>query len=492
MAAGLEVLLLDGGVTAAAIGGAVAEMAGYRQKQRDDEELAATPAEVAELQQALREKRAEVAAVHTQITKAWRAPLSLFDDYERGKAAECGVPESILACVDKARRLVDEVAELTDLADSYVTQLGLVLERDHKGLMRVYPDALVLRLEDLAMRLQVHVGFVVHAREVCDDPSAFPAEESRVYAADGSRVVVGGEDAEAASAPPFPHPPLPRLRSAGPGSKAPKSQVCCLNGHELTDLGSEKSHGRWKCNGSIEYGGCAAGLSATEFSEHRGVQRFNCKECDYDLCGSCFDVKAGALPLSILRDRGTLGELFRGQAMVFKKAMKGYKGTSSAAGSSVAASGAGGEQADIAAGDNAAPLDSSNAEAAGDRLAGEVARLGPALLAAEEAVVADGAVDEEREEDLHVEKAYMDRQAARGAWPAVPMRDFAQVCSMLVGHKAKPYVASASSAASSAAAMWAWRRAEEPKQMPLDKPRPWIPHPAAAGPPGVWATIAHR
>eukprot|EP00930_Biecheleria_cincta_P042257 TRINITY_DN2906_c0_g2_i1.p1 TRINITY_DN2906_c0_g2~~TRINITY_DN2906_c0_g2_i1.p1 ORF type:complete len:619 (-),score=50.74 TRINITY_DN2906_c0_g2_i1:47-1903(-) len=64
--------------------------------------------------------------------------------------------------------------------------------------------------------------------------------------------------------------------------KVPK----CPQGHLLWPLGNREDNG-WACDGRRSPGGCLSGC--TGFHQSLRWNRFRCAECDYDLCGRCFD-----------------------------------------------------------------------------------------------------------------------------------------------------------------------------------------------------------
>ena len=58
----------------------------------------------------------------------------------------------------------------------------------------------------------------------------------------------------------------------------------CTNGHVLVSLGTSKDNG-WLCNG-VKEGGCRS--QDCGFKTTKGVPRFRCETCDYDLCDRCY------------------------------------------------------------------------------------------------------------------------------------------------------------------------------------------------------------
>lgn len=58
----------------------------------------------------------------------------------------------------------------------------------------------------------------------------------------------------------------------------------CKKGHILRPLGLSMDNG-WVCNGKDEEGGCKSKMTA--FKQSKGINRFRCADCDYDLCEGC-------------------------------------------------------------------------------------------------------------------------------------------------------------------------------------------------------------
>jgi len=127
--------------------------------------------EARELRGLLSHSREAVGASHRAVTAAWRGPLSLFEERDARKAFSNGVPAWAVACICKARRLVDSSAELGDLGDVYDAQLQLA-ERDGRGIIRAPVLALVAELDVLTLQLGGHEPFVLAAREAFDKPVA--------------------------------------------------------------------------------------------------------------------------------------------------------------------------------------------------------------------------------------------------------------------------------------------------------------------------------
>ena len=56
--------------------------------------------------------------------------------------------------------------------------------------------------------------------------------------------------------------------------------------HPLKFLDVTMDNG-WGCNGKFVLGGCLSGI--TGFRQTKGIKRFRCMQCDYDLCEKCFN-----------------------------------------------------------------------------------------------------------------------------------------------------------------------------------------------------------
>ena len=83
----------------------------------------------------------------------------------------------------------------------------------------------------------------------------------------------------------------------------------CSNGHELEPLGTTMDNG-WACDGRND-GGCVSGI--TDFNQTKGKNRFRCAKCDFDYCDKCYSLRTGAklcmnghplVPLGTTRDNG--------------------------------------------------------------------------------------------------------------------------------------------------------------------------------------------
>ncbi|CAJ1399876.1 unnamed protein product [Effrenium voratum] len=62
----------------------------------------------------------------------------------------------------------------------------------------------------------------------------------------------------------------------------------CDKGHPLTALGVTRDNG-WGCDGRSAPGGCQRAM--TGFKQSKGVPRYRCEVCDFDLCDKCYDVR---------------------------------------------------------------------------------------------------------------------------------------------------------------------------------------------------------
>ena len=95
-------------------------------------------------------------AAHAAITAAWGQPLSLFMAHgAQGVAVEA---------LERAKQLVEEAAELEDLADVYDAQLQLAITQQ-RSLQRTPVRLLESRLDTLSLALTSHVPAVVLAKE---------------------------------------------------------------------------------------------------------------------------------------------------------------------------------------------------------------------------------------------------------------------------------------------------------------------------------------
>ncbi|CAK9045407.1 unnamed protein product [Durusdinium trenchii] len=83
----------------------------------------------------------------------------------------------------------------------------------------------------------------------------------------------------------------------------------CANGHELEPLGTSEDNG-WGCDARSD-GGCLSGI--TGFHQTKGMNRFRCDRCDFDYCEKCYILRTGAklclkghplTPLGTTKDNG--------------------------------------------------------------------------------------------------------------------------------------------------------------------------------------------
>lgn len=173
---GLELLFFDGGATVAGLLSAGAAALGYQQHRRDGEELVTAPEEICHFRQALVGSHGSVERSHSALTAAWGRPLSLFGQREEEEALARGVCPRAVAAVRQAQALVEEAAELGDYADVYESQLELAASGRAPGqccsLLRAPPYELVARLRDLERRLTAHVPRLALARMAFDGVSS--------------------------------------------------------------------------------------------------------------------------------------------------------------------------------------------------------------------------------------------------------------------------------------------------------------------------------
>ena len=152
---GLE-LFMDGGATLAGAVSAGAALLGYKQQKEDDSELVEDEEELERLRQNLGEAITSTCAAHAAITAAWGESLSLF--------VARGAQSLAVEALEAAKRLVEEAAELEDLADVYDAQLQLAITK-RRGLRRTPLRHLETRLDGLSLALTAHVPAVVLAKE---------------------------------------------------------------------------------------------------------------------------------------------------------------------------------------------------------------------------------------------------------------------------------------------------------------------------------------
>jgi len=58
-----------------------------------------------------------------------------------------------------------------------------------------------------------------------------------------------------------------------------------------------ESDNGWVCDGMKQPGGCHSGI--TNFHQTKGILRYRCKDCDYDLCQLCYDANGKKANLAI-------------------------------------------------------------------------------------------------------------------------------------------------------------------------------------------------
>jgi len=173
--AGLELMFIDGGVTAGAVATAAAGWLGFKQRAEDGEELATTK-ELPQLCQDLEEKRRICHDKHSELTRAWGPPLSLFSQRDASNAVARGVSYDHVEVVTSAKMLAERQPELIVLADVYVTQLERAMRegRWSKGLLKTPVTDLTIQLDDMSQALAAHTKLVQLARVAFD--SAAPVE----------------------------------------------------------------------------------------------------------------------------------------------------------------------------------------------------------------------------------------------------------------------------------------------------------------------------
>ena len=75
----------------------------------------------------------------------------------------------------------------------------------------------------------------------------------------------------------------PESEAVAVGAAAAAAGLCCLNGHVM-DGPFVRDNG-WACDGRKHQNGCLKGC--TGFRQSDGWKRFQCAQCDYDLCVMC-------------------------------------------------------------------------------------------------------------------------------------------------------------------------------------------------------------
>eukprot|EP00747_Dinoflagellata_sp_TGD_P206535 gnl/TRDRNA2_/TRDRNA2_80234_c0_seq1.p1 gnl/TRDRNA2_/TRDRNA2_80234_c0~~gnl/TRDRNA2_/TRDRNA2_80234_c0_seq1.p1 ORF type:complete len:428 (+),score=95.29 gnl/TRDRNA2_/TRDRNA2_80234_c0_seq1:14-1297(+) len=168
---GLEVLFIDGGATVSGLAAAALSAIGYKQSQKDDEELAKVE-QLPDMLRLLQEAHAKMDAKHSQMTSTWRCPLSLFGEREASAAASRGVPSEAIAAVWAGQRLVDEAAALVDRCDVYEAQLSIAIRdgSQGKGLLRAPVCKLTESVNSMSLRLERYIPRMVSARKAFDAP----------------------------------------------------------------------------------------------------------------------------------------------------------------------------------------------------------------------------------------------------------------------------------------------------------------------------------
>lgn len=63
------------------------------------------------------------------------------------------------------------------------------------------------------------------------------------------------------------------------------TELKCKEGHSMQAFGAIFISG-WSCNGKTEYSECLRDLE--QKYECKGICRYRCEVCDYDLCNLCF------------------------------------------------------------------------------------------------------------------------------------------------------------------------------------------------------------
>jgi len=61
----------------------------------------------------------------------------------------------------------------------------------------------------------------------------------------------------------------------------------CLRCHDMQFLGLERNEDGWGCDGRFLQGGCKSGI--TGYHQTKGIERYRCEACDYDLCVKCVE-----------------------------------------------------------------------------------------------------------------------------------------------------------------------------------------------------------
>merc|ERR1712218_103409 len=67
-----------------------------------------------------------------------------------------------------------------------------------------------------------------------------------------------------------------------------QQDVTCNFGHLLVQLGTKCDDG-WECKGAQAPGGCKSGITGP--GQSKGLDRFACPKCNYDICAKCYSGK---------------------------------------------------------------------------------------------------------------------------------------------------------------------------------------------------------
>jgi len=78
------------------------------------------------------------------------------------------------------------------------------------------------------------------------------------------------------------------------GETAPK----CDKSHEMNFLGGDGDCDGWGCDGRFRAGGCKSGI--TGYFQTRGVDRYRCQSCDFDLCKKCVESNQKAVTHKVI------------------------------------------------------------------------------------------------------------------------------------------------------------------------------------------------
>ena len=65
-----------------------------------------------------------------------------------------------------------------------------------------------------------------------------------------------------------------------------RTQPCKVSTHEHVLMFNPRDNG-WACDGRREVGGCKSKI--TGFHQTKGIERYRCEGCDYDLCNKCLE-----------------------------------------------------------------------------------------------------------------------------------------------------------------------------------------------------------